>query len=256
MKTQRIQTLLFWIIFTALILLGLFLFFCLVGYSFSALISFGIAAVMLCFKGLNLLIQKEKPWAKTLRTVLVICVSLVFIAALITGCFIAVNCSGRPNAECEYVVVLGAGVHGTTPSLSLRSRIDAAYTYLIGHPDTVAVVSGGQGPGEDISEAQCMFDHLVAKGIDPARIWMEDKSTSTRENLRFSLAVMEAHTGSRPAEILVLSNEFHLLRARLLAEDEGVIAYGVPAKTPYTSLFINYFLREIAALWNYWILGG
>ena len=101
-----------------------------------------------------------------------------------------------------------------------------------------------------------MYQDLTAKGIDPERIWMEDKSTSTRENLRFSLALIEEKTGSRPEKIHVLSNEFHLSRAGLMAKDEGVTAFGIPAKTPYLSLFINYFLREIAALWNYWILGG
>jgi uncharacterized SAM-binding protein YcdF (DUF218 family) len=101
-----------------------------------------------------------------------------------------------------------------------------------------------------------MFDDLVSKGIDPARIWMEDKSTSTRENIRFTMALLEQRTGGRPERINVISNEFHLLRAGLMAKDEGVTAYGIPAKTPYTSLFINYFLREIAALWNYWIFGG
>lgn len=254
--TKRIGTVAFWSVFALLILLGLFLLFALVGYSFSALVSFGLAALMLWFKLMRHLIRKEKKWAKVLyRTVnILLCVAVVVCFS--TGWHIAEGCAGDPNPQCEYVVVLGAGVHGTTPSLSLRSRLDAAYEYLTQHTTAIAIVSGGQGPGEDISEAQCMLDDLTAKGIDPSRIWMEDKSTSTRENVRYSLALIEERTGSRPEELNVLSNEFHLSRARLLASREGVIAHGIPAKTPYTSLFINYFLREIAAFLNDSIFGG
>lgn len=248
--------LLFWGAVAAFILLGLFLLFAVVGYSFSALVSFGLAGLMLWFKMMRHLIRKDRMWAKMLYVVMNILITVVLTAAVVTSVHIAKGCAGNPNPDCEYVVVLGAGVHGTTPSLSLRSRLDAAYEYLTAHPDAIAIVSGGQGPGEDISEAQCMFDDLVSKGIDPARIWMEDKSTSTRENIRFTMALLEQRTGSRPEKINVLSNEFHLLRAGLMARDAGVTAYGIPAKTPYTSLFINYFLREIAALWNYWIFGG
>lgn len=256
MKNQTLQHIFFWGVFSLLIATGLFLLLALVGYSFSALVCFGIAALMLCFKGLGVLRRNGIFWARAAHTLLGICVGTVLVAATVTGCLIAGSCKGNPNARCEYVVVLGAGVHGTTPSLSLRSRLNAAYDYLAEHPETIAIVSGGQGPGEDISEAQCMFNDLVSRGIDPERIWMEDKSTSTRENLRFSMALILERTGSRPEKIHVLSNEFHLLRAGYMAADESVVAYGITAKTPYTSLFINYFLREIAALWNYWILGG
>lgn len=253
---KKIGTVAFWSIFTLLILLGLFLLFAVVGYSFSAMVSFGLAGLMLCFKLMRHLIRKDKMWAKVLYTAMNILLTVVLTAIVVTGWHIAQGCAGNPNPNCEYVVVLGAGVHGTTPSLSLRSRLDAAYEYLTQHPAAIAIVSGGQGQGEDISEAQCMFDELTARGIDPGRIWMEDKSTSTRENMKFSLALIEERTGSRPEELNVLSNEFHLTRARLLANREGVTAYGIPAKTPYTSLFVNYFLREIAAYLNDLIFGG
>ena len=256
MKKPFFQHMLFWSIFTVLIVAAFFLQFALIGYRFLALVCIGIAGLMLCFKGLKLLSEKEITWAKVVRKVLLVVVILFTVAAGITGVCIALNCGGNPNTQCEYVIVLGAGVHGNTPSLSLRSRIDAAYQYLSEHPDAVAVVSGGKGSGENISEAQCMCDHLVAKGIAPDRIWMEDKSTSTRENLHYSLALIENRTGSPPESINILSNEFHLLRATLMAKEEGVTAYGIPARTPLRLLFVTYFLREIAALWNYWIFGG
>jgi uncharacterized SAM-binding protein YcdF (DUF218 family) len=135
--------------------------------------------------------------------------------------------------------------------LSLRERINGAYAYLEEHPDAICIVSGGQGNNEDISEAACMFRELTAMGIEGERIWMEDKSTSTRENLRFSLALIESRTGERPKTIGLVSSEYHLFRAGLFAADENVKALGIPAETTWISLRINYFLREIAGVWAY-----
>ena len=73
-------------------------------------------------------------------------------------------------ADCDYIVVLGAGLHGDVPSLSLRNRLDAALAWLEAHPDCVAVVSGGQGPGETMTEGEAMQIWLEAKGVDPSRI--------------------------------------------------------------------------------------
>jgi uncharacterized SAM-binding protein YcdF (DUF218 family) len=101
-----------------------------------------------------------------------------------------------------------------------------------------------------------MCRELKAMGIDESRIWLEDKSTSTRENLRFSLALIESRIGTRPQTVGLVSSEYHLFRAGLFAADEGVQAVGIPAKTSWLSLRINYFLREIVAVWAYWVFGG
>ena len=154
------------------------------------------------------------------------------------------------------MVVLGAGVHGDRPSLSLQNRIDAAYAYLTLHPDVTAILSGGQGEGENLTEAQCMFDHLTAMGIDENRLWMEENATSTWENLNFSLDLIEEKAGSRPEKLGVLSSEYHLFRASLFADACGVEFVGVPAKTTKISLRVNYFMREVAGVWHYLLLGG
>ena len=238
------------------LLAGLLLQFAVVGYGFSAFICFCLTGLLLCYKALSVLIQKNKLWAKTVRTALNVCLCIGLTVVFITGCFVGVACFGDTDTQCDYVVVLGAGLHGSTPSLSLRSRIDAAYVYLIDHPDTICVVSGGQGAGEDLSEAKAMYQELTSMGIAPERIWMEDLSTSTQENLRFSMALIEEKTGQKPYAINLISNDYHLLRAKMFARDEGVIAYGIPAKTPYISLFVNYFLREIAGIWHHILIGG
>ena len=163
---------------------------------------------------------------------------------------------GQPDKSCQYMVVLGAKVNGTSPSLSLADRLDAAYDYLTDHPQVIAVLSGGQGPDEGISEAQCMYNVLTQRGIDPQRLWMEGRSTSTWENINFSLDLIESKTGTRPDTIGLLSSEYHLFRAGMLAKDCGVKAVGIPAPTSWLSLRVNYFTREVAGVWHYIILGG
>ena len=154
------------------------------------------------------------------------------------------------------MVVLGAKVRPDGPSVSLQNRIDAAYDYLLANPDTIAIVSGGQGPDEHMTEALCMFQELTAMGIDPARIWQEDKATSTWENLTLSLALIEEKTGSRPEKLGVLSSEYHLFRASLLTRECGLDFVGIPAPTSRISQKINHFMREVAGVWHYILLGG
>ena len=101
-----------------------------------------------------------------------------------------------------------------------------------------------------------MRNELVAMGIDPERIWIEDKATSTWENLHFSLDLIEEKTGTRPEKIGVLSSEYHLYRASLFAKACGVEFVGVPAQTSRVSQMINHFMREVAGVWHYWLLGG
>ena len=158
--------------------------------------------------------------------------------------------------ECQYILVLGAKVNGTAPSLSLSERIDTAYAYLTEHPNVIAILTGGQGPDEGISEAQCMFNLLTARGIDPQRLWLEDKATSTWENLVFSANLIESKTGIRPEKLGIVSSEYHLYRAGLFAGDCGIDAVSIPAKTSWFTIRLNYFLREAAGVWHYLILGG
>lgn len=245
-----------WTMALIMLVLGFIVYFGIPGFYFTAYILWGCGALIVCYQLLTLLGKKKPKAAKILRRILTTCLILGLTAAFITGCFVFEGAFGDPEGECDYIVVLGAGVNGTTPSLILSNRIDAAYTYLTEHPDVICVASGGQGSNEDISEAQCIFDRLTARGIDPARIWLEDKSTSTRENLHFSLDLMEGKTGSRPVRLGILSNEFHLFRAGLFAKAQGVTAVGIPAETSWFSLRVNYFLREIVGVWYYLIFGG
>lgn len=240
-------------IFVALLGAGLWGF---SSYRFSACLVFCLSGVLLCFSVLRLMKRRFPKTAKVCKIMLILLVCTALVAAAVTGIFIGKASAGHAKTACDYLIVLGAGVNGTTPSLSLRDRLIAAENYLNAHPDTVCVVSGGQGLGEQISEAACMADWLIQRGMDPSRILLEDKASSTRENLAFSLDLIEESFGSRPTQVAVVSSEYHLFRAGLFAKEQGVTALGVPAKTHRVSLMVNYFLREIAAVWFYYIFGG
>lgn len=245
-----------WIVAGFFFLLGLFMEFVLVGYSFSALVCCGAGLLAVIYQLLAILKRKKPKQAVLLRRIFSVLLVIGLLAAAVTGGVIVCNSRGNADMDCEYIVVLGAGVNGTVPSLSLQERLDAAQAYLTAHPDAIAVVSGCQGNGEDISEAECMFRELTQAGIDPNRVWMEDQATNTRENLKFSLDLVENRTGIRPEKIGIVSSEYHLYRARMFADRQNIESFGIPARTSWVSLRINYYLREIAAVWYYTILGG
>ena len=213
------------------------------GYDFTGLLFLGLAALIPMYHGIGALLHHHRTLGKGLHMALTLFLALFFLAASVTAGIIVRSARGTAEPESGYLVVLGAGVNGTTPSRSLRERLDAAYEYLTVHPDSVAIVSGGQGSGEDITEAACMYDYLTGKGIDPDRVWMEPEATNTIENLRFSLNIIRERTGSEPDKIAIVSSEYHLHRAGIFAGWLAVEAELVPAKTEVIPLRWNYYLR-------------
>ena len=256
MKTGKRVALSLWIAAGILLLAGLLLFAADAGGEAFALVCWGAAAAVIAYRLLAILGKNRPKPARILKICLTVCLCAVFVAVSATGGVLAAASGGQPEQDCAYAVVLGAGVNGSEPSRSLRERIDAAYAYLTAHPDTVCVVSGCQGRGEDLSEAACIRRELVKMGIAPTRIWLEERAENTRQNIRYSLDVIEAHTEQRPAEIALISSEYHLYRAAWFARQEGVTAYGVPAHTGNFGILLNFSLREIAAVWWYCVLGG
>lgn len=151
-----------------------------------------------------------------------------------------------PPAENSTVVVLGCMVNGKTPSHMLRTRIDAAYEYLSENPNAVAVLSGGQGPREDISEARAIYNSLTSSGISPDRLYLEEKSSDTDENIRYSMEVIKENNLS--TDIAIVTDAFHEMRASIIARKNGVSnVSSIPA---HTSLhFIPaYWFREWIAI--------
>lgn len=222
------------------------------GFRFSIILCIAFAALLVLFWWL---LRHPTPAARRIVKVLILFLILGSIAAAVTAGFIVSAAHPGEQTACDYIVVLGAGVRGTVPSLTLRERIKATYDYLSANPDTIAILSGGQGPDEDITEAACMYRELTKMGIDGSRLLLEENSTSTIENLMFSLDVAESATGTRPTEIGIVSSEYHIFRAKQFAKGLGLEPMGIPARTSWFALRLNYYLREIAAVWKYCILG-
>ena len=230
--------------------------FVLAGYSFSALVSCLLIGILLFYELMAWLVPRHpKPW-RWVRRIFTVCLCLGLLAVGITEAFIIEASLGDPEESCEYIVVLGAKVRQDGPSVSLMDRIKGAYAYLEANPEVIAVVSGGQGPDEPMSEARCIYEHLVAMGIDESRIWQEDRAASTWANLNYSLDLIQEKTGTRPQRIGLVSSEYHLFRAGLLGKDCGVDIVGIPAATSRFSQKVNHFMREVAGVWHYLILGG
>jgi uncharacterized SAM-binding protein YcdF (DUF218 family) len=148
----------------------------------------------------------------------------------------------------DYLIVLGARVKGTVPSLAFASRINAAAEYLMKNKDTLVIASGGKGPGEDISEAESIRRELVNQGINETRILLEDQSTDTYENINFS----KKHIPQGAKLGLVVTNNFHLYRAVSIARDNGLEVEGLPAETPWIAVVKSYS-REYLAISKFYL---
>ena len=225
------------------------------GTSFSPMWLFMTAFFLIAGLIVLMLIKhhvKVKPAFKVI-TAAVFAIGIIILAVVETMIVRGMNTTARDNLD--YIIVLGAHVKGDKPSKSLRMRIEAAYDYLVDNPNTVVVVSGGQGDGENITEAQCMHDVLVEMGMDDERILIEDRATSTVENIRFSMEIVGAdYIGDDEPKVGIVTNNFHVFRAKKICAKMGYDMDGVAARSD-SVLFINYMLREFCATIQHFITG-
>lgn len=166
------------------------------------------------------------------------------------GCIIS-GMIGSSKEPVEYLIVLGAQVKGTRVSKALYQRLSRAAEYLQEHEDTIVIVSGGQGPGEDISEAEAMKAWLIDQGIGRERILEEDKSVNTSQNIRFSQELMK----DRETTVGIVSNDFHVFRAVHIAKAQGLTAVSIPAPSTL-GMYPHYMMREAFALAKDLVVGN
>lgn len=239
-----------------LILIGSCLTIFVVGHSYLGLALVFLGLLVFLYTWLHLKQSQFPKLIPALRTMLTVLLVIgttyfVFLEALIIR-----DAKTDKDASPKYIIVLGAGVNGSAPSLSLQNRLDATLDYLQEHPETIAILSGGQGPGEDMTESQCMYEWLTRQGIEKERLVRESKATSTDENLRFSKELIESLGGDITDSVGVVSSEYHLHRAKLMAEVAGYTnVVGIAGHTTYPTLAINYFIREAFGLTHFYIFG-
>lgn len=168
-------------------------------------------------------------------TILFVIVELLILCAMVV----------LPKGKLDYVVILGAQIRGKTICGSLRRRLDKGVHYLQNNPNTLCIVSGGKGKGEEISEAEAMADYLKSNDVDAERIILEDKSTTTWENFKFSAPLI---LDIEKDKVGIISNNFHIYRAMKMARVQGYKkVYALPATTDMV-MFPNYMVREFFAL--------
>lgn len=179
------------------------------------------------------------------RAILAAMLAVLFIIVIPLTFNMVKYANYKTNEGAETVIVLGCKVNGSTPSKYLNDRCKKAAEYLKKNPDAVAILSGGQGSDEDISEAQCMENVLVKLGIEQSRLYKEDRSTSTSENIAFSKVVIEENGLSK--SVLIVTNEFHEYRAKLICDKNGLDFHSSCSQSAFYTL-ITYHTREMAAL--------
>ena len=180
---------------------------------------------------------------KTILRITAALLAVILLAIAVPAGLILSAFSGRGEPGGEILIVLGTTVNGTEPSPMLKQRLDAAVQYLNTYPDAICIVTGGKGDEHNLSEAQCMYNYLTAAGIDAARITMEDRATTTVENLQNVRTMLDTN------EVDILSSDFHLYRAGLIAKEAEFIPTLIPAKTEPLPLLVPWFLREIFVLY-------
>ncbi len=171
----------------------------------------------------------------------VVAVVLALIVACV--CLVMTQFNAKGEKSLDYIIVLGAQVRTTGPSVVLRYRLDTAIDYLNANPTTKCIVSGGQGYNEPTSEAQGMKDYMVAAGISEDRIIMESESTTTIENILFSKAILERIDPDYES-VGIVTNNFHAYRGMQIAKTQGLRNVCAVSAPSHPRFLANNVLRE------------
>ncbi|HYE10795.1 MAG TPA: YdcF family protein [Patescibacteria group bacterium] len=208
----------------------------------------GIVGLIVVFIFLN----REYRWfdltirSRWIKGILKLTMISLIITFVLIESIIIFSVKSEANAEVDYLMILGAGLRGEEISLALRERMEKGVVYLNSNPDAVVIVSGGQGTGEKITEAEAMKKYLLDQGVSEARIIKEETSTSTMENFKNTREILLQDNIENP-RILIVTNDFHMFRSKLLARRNGFIPYGLPSTTPI-SILPNCYIREYFAV--------
>ncbi|MDQ7992287.1 MAG: YdcF family protein [Propionicimonas sp.] len=172
--------------------------------------------------------------------------ALGLVSTVLAGYGMVDNATGDEQA----VVVLGAAVHGAEPSPTLMRRLDVAVDYHEENPAALIVVTGGQGPQEDLPEAEAALAYLVDAGVPDEAIVVEDRSTSTAENFAFAKTLLDERL--KPGyRIVFVTNDYHVWRASRAAAAAGLDARHLHSSTRLDVIPSSYLREGAAALWSW-----
>ena len=188
------------------------------------------------------------------------CAGMIFytVTFIILVGYIYLSPSASPTSDTgadRVYIVFGAKVKEDGPTKTLASRLKKAAELMNSDEDALCIVSGGQGPDEPFTEASCMKDYLVNLGIDAKRIYLEEKASNTRENIRYSVKLID-ELGLAECEIVCVSSDTHIPRIRLMCKNENVDALYVKAETPEKQFLFTAWVREYLSYAKMLLLGA
>lgn len=223
------------------------------GYGSKFFLIWGMISIA-CMIWAVLLFQRKllRKIPKWIKIGFFICLGIGFAVFLQIETMILKHWLDKPTEGADYCIVLGAQWKQGRPSFVLQKRLDAAVIYLRENPDTKVIVSGGQGSNEAISEAEGMAGYLENAGVAPERIIQENRSTSTHENLKYSAAFLNPQKD----HIVIVTNNFHVFRAKMLAKKLGYLHVEGLSADSYPYLLPNNMLREFAGVLKDFLVGN
>ena len=184
--------------------------------------------------------------------VLKLFLTLALLGLLVFGALLGQVLGGAHDdisGDPQVMVILGCQLHDWGPSVMLQDRLDKALEYLASHPDMTVVVSGGQGENEPAAEAQGMADYLADHGFARENIILETQSHNTFQNMTYSAKHLKEAGVDLEEGVLIVSNGFHLTRARMLAGRAGFENIStLAAPSSHVPSRLKMYIREPLAL--------
>lgn len=193
-----------------------------------------------------------RHFPKWLKALLISGVSVVLAVAVTVLTIMGLAAADRPSGDGApgTVVLLGCQVYNGRPSMMLQGRIEAAYDYLTAHPDAACVTTGGlDRTSETMTEGGCAAQVLTDMGIAPERVYAEEKSFDTRENLLFAAEIIRAN--GLDTHVVIASDNFHQYRGQLFAREAGLEARSAGCFSPWF-LGPGYACREVVGILATW----
>jgi uncharacterized SAM-binding protein YcdF (DUF218 family)/surface antigen len=211
-----------------------------------------LLGLLSCGVGLFKLLFKKEIKSKKVRRIIAsfhIIIILMIVSFFTVQIILKIHASKKDTTNPDYVVILGAGLWGDTPSQILSYRLNASMELIKALPEDIKIiVSGGQGPGETITEAEAMKRYLVSEGIDTDRIIKEERSTNTLENLQYTKNLIRNFDSKDDLDITLVTSTFHMFRSKTLAKRVGfdeIYCWNAPVH-PFIEPM--YYFREYLAL--------
>jgi len=225
----------------------------------STLSNYNLGVILPAFFGVPLVFlalvlpRMDKGFLLFLKWLIAACYAVAAVIFLVCGFLMLRAAREGVRAEADALIVLGAAVHGDKVTWVLENRLNTALDYLEQHPGAICVVSGGQGPGETVTEASAMKRYMVERGMDAGRIFTEERAENTMDNFAYSKAIIGELLGE-DARIAFVTTNFHVYRAGMVAREQGVNAVGIAAQDVWY-LRLNNFLRECVGICVYALRG-